>query len=58
MAIVFGDAPESTCCRTKCLPIAPEYEEVCCPDPCDPCGEKSAHLKRVHQTPLKFKWAK
>lgn len=54
MAIVFGDAPESTCCRTKCLPIAPEYEEVCCPDPCDPCGEKKCPPKTCASNTIKI----
>lgn len=40
MAIVYGEERESSCCNNKCLPLAPEYEEVCCPDPCNPCGQK------------------
>lgn len=40
MAIVYGDKPPEKCCTNKCLPIAPEYEEVCCPDPCNPCETK------------------
>lgn len=40
MAIVYGTQIESECCVRKCLPLAPEYEEVCCPDPCNPCETK------------------
>lgn len=54
MAIVYGEAPESRCCRTKCLPIAPEYEEVCCPDPCDPCEEKKCPPKTCAANTIKI----
>lgn len=40
MAIVYGEEREGKCCNNKCLPLAPEYEEICCPDPCNPCGAK------------------
>lgn len=40
MAIVYGKERESSCCNNQCLPLAPEYEEVCCPDPCNPCEVK------------------
>ena len=53
MAIMYGEAPESRCCRNKCLPIAPEYEEVCC-DPCDPCEEKKCPPKTCASNTIKI----
>lgn len=54
MAIIFGKEKPSQCCQTKCLPEAPAYEEVCCPDPCDPCETKRCPPKTCASRAIKI----
>lgn len=54
MAIVFGETLESRCNKNKCLPEAPKYEERCCIDQCNPCGEKKCPPKTCASEAIKI----
>ncbi len=54
MAIVYGKELPTRCNTNKCLPTAPAYEEVCCPDPCDPCETKRCPPKTCASRAIKI----
>lgn len=53
MAIVFGKTRESSCGK-KCLPEAPQYEELCCKDVCNPCKTKKCPPKTCASEAIKI----